>query len=75
MADHPTVDDALVAQVAQWASELTLCNKAIHKITKGIEDYGSRLHPDDIDYLVELTLTLAERARGLMDILRKSQSK
>jgi hypothetical protein len=70
MADHP---NAMVAEVAQRATELTRCNKVIYEITKWIEKYGTRLHPDDIDYLAELALALAEHARGLTDTLQKAQ--
>jgi hypothetical protein len=72
---NPTVGDALVAEVAQRASQLIGCDKNLRKIIKWVENYGSRLHPDDVDYLVELSLSLAERARGLADILRKAQRK
>jgi hypothetical protein len=59
MADHPTVDHALVAEVARRATELSHCTKGICELTKWIEKYGPRLHPDDIDYGVKRNSAVA----------------
>jgi hypothetical protein len=71
----PTKDErkglALIAEVLQWAQDIKAADKTVVRVTEKVEKHLPRLVAEEIDYLVDISLTLAEDARKLGDVARK----
>jgi hypothetical protein len=63
----------ITERISDLISDLKRYNRAIPKISAKIEKLGPRLTAEDTEYLVELALSLANRATELASIARRVQ--
>lgn len=71
----PTKDErkglALIAEVLDWLKDIKAADKGIIRVTSKIEKNLDRLVIEEVDYLVDSMLTLAEHAREGAEMARK----